>query len=84
MKGDSTTAKIEALKLGYLCCAKLMNSQRKREEFEHRLKEFGIEMPANTDQIRNKVIAICYIRCHVVLDHIIAASTLPRWSAWQQ
>ena len=54
MKGDSTTAKIEALQLGYLCCVKLMNSLRK-SEFEHRLKEFGIAMPANTDQIRNKV-----------------------------
>lgn len=85
MKGDSTTAKIEALKLGYLCCAKLINNQRKRE-FEYRLKEFGIEMPANTDQIRNEVryTCICYIRCHVMLDHIIAASTLSTWSAWQQ
>ncbi|XP_065891374.1 3'-5' exoribonuclease HELZ2-like isoform X2 [Dysidea avara] len=57
MKGDSTTAKIEALQLGYLCCVKLMNSQRK-SEFEHRLKEFGIAMPANTDQIRNKLLRL--------------------------
>ena len=54
MMGDSTTAKIEAMQLGYLCCEKL-NSQQKKREFNHRLKEFGIEMPANTDQVRNKV-----------------------------
>ncbi|XP_065891412.1 uncharacterized protein [Dysidea avara] len=51
---DSTTTKIEALQLGYLCCAKLKN-KRKKDKFKQRLTEFGIDMPVNRDQIKNKV-----------------------------
>jgi len=51
---DSTTVKIDALKLGYICCERLKNKQ-KRREFEHRLSELRITMPKNTDQIRNEV-----------------------------
>ena len=51
---DSTTTKIEALQLGYLCCAKL-KKKRKKDKFKQRLIEFGIDMPANRDQIKNKV-----------------------------
>jgi len=51
---DSSTVKIDALKLGYICCERLKNKQ-KWGEFEHRLLELNITMPKNTDQIRNKV-----------------------------
>ncbi|XP_065891397.1 uncharacterized protein [Dysidea avara] len=54
---DSTTVKIDALKLGYICCERL-KSNHKRGEFEHRLSELNITMPKNTDQIRNELLQL--------------------------
>lgn len=51
---DSTSVKIDALKLGYICCEKLKDKQ-KLGEFELRLSELSINLPKNTDRIRNEV-----------------------------
>ena len=66
---DSATTKIEALQLGYLCCAKLKN-KRKKNKFKQHLMEFGIDMPANRDQIKSKVTCTIFMnRVMLCLHH---------------
>ena len=44
MMGDVTTMKIEAIRLGYMCCVQLKNCQ-KQGEFVKQLSELGILIP---------------------------------------
>jgi len=65
---ENRATKIEALQLGYLCCARLKN-KRKKDKYKQHLAKYGIDMPANREHIKNKVQTLmdeyCDICCSI-------------------